>query len=191
MRGTQFLAAATNDTEHPCHYMHNHRQTPRHIKNASEHYYNTILHSIPPPTSDTYTNKHIHTALADRALTRLGNNHVLGYAPPPIDESEMQLHRTDRVHLATLRCGHHAALKSYQHKLDENTDDTCPLCQVAPHTINHIFEECTALADHRQRHNIRGIEDLWSTQWEQSASSAALGSNTGLPGVIQQQLNES
>jgi hypothetical protein len=56
MRGTQFLAAATNDTEHPCHYMHNHTQTPRHIKNAPEHYYNTILHSIPPPTNDTYTN---------------------------------------------------------------------------------------------------------------------------------------
>jgi hypothetical protein len=112
--------------------MHNHTQPPRHIKNAPEHYYNTILHSIPPHKNDTHTNKHIHTALTDRSLTRLGNSHVFGYAPPPIEESETQLHRTDRVHLARLRCGHHIALKSYQHKLDKNTDDTFPLCQVAP-----------------------------------------------------------
>jgi hypothetical protein len=125
MRGTQFLAAATNDPEHPHHYMH--------IKNAPEHYYKSILHSIPPPTNDTYTNKHIHTSVTDRILARLGNNHVLGYAPPSIDESETQLHRTDRVHLARLRCGHQTALKTYQHKLDENTDNTCPYAKSLPH----------------------------------------------------------
>jgi hypothetical protein len=36
-----------------------------------------------------------------------------------------------------------------------------PLCQVAPHTINHVFEDYIALADHIQRYNIRGVEDLW------------------------------
>jgi hypothetical protein len=34
---------------------------------------------------------HIHTALTDRALARLGNNHVLGHVTPTMDKSEMQL----------------------------------------------------------------------------------------------------
>jgi hypothetical protein len=34
IRGTQFLAAARNNIEHPRYFMDDHTQTDRHIKNA-------------------------------------------------------------------------------------------------------------------------------------------------------------
>jgi len=61
MRGTQFLASATQNPEHPCHYMRHHPQTPRSIRHTPERYYNSILATIPNPGANNITKQQIHT----------------------------------------------------------------------------------------------------------------------------------
>ena len=159
MRGAQFMAASSLNRDHPCHYMAGRPPTPRHIKRTPSRHYQNILNSIPPLT-DNYK-KHIHTHITNRALQHLGPNSILGTRPPPIHPSERLLSRTDRVHLARLRCGHHPALLSYKRRLDDSVADVCPDCNTAQHTIRHIMESCPAHTILRARHNIVRVEDLW------------------------------
>ncbi|MPC71394.1 hypothetical protein E2C01_065670 [Portunus trituberculatus] len=42
-----------------------------------------------------------------------------------------------------MRCENHPALLSYQKRLDDSVSDACPGCKTAPHTMNHIMENCT------------------------------------------------
>ena len=162
MRGTQFLATAVHNPNHPCHYMHNKLPTPRHIKNTPHKHYSNILTSLSPPDNPQNYTKHIHTHLTRRALQSRGPNTLLGHPPPDIDKTETQLSRHHRVHLSRLRCGHHPSLHTYKHRLDATHSDTCPHCQAAPHTTTHIMEDCTAWAVHRQHHNIHNTTQLWS-----------------------------
>ena len=77
--------------------------------------------------------------------------------------SETTLTHEDRVHLANLRCGHHLALLSYQKRLDDSADDTCPGCNTQTLNIKHIMEDCTAHIHTRQQHNIHSLRDLWES----------------------------
>ena len=162
MRGTQFLASATNNTDSPCYYLRNHPPTHRQIKNTPHRYYTRILNSLPQPTNTTQYKKHIHTHLTRQALNNLPNNKILDTPPPNISSTETQLSRSERVHLSRLRCGHHPNLNSYKHRINNTLTDLCPLCQVNPHTITHLIEECPNLAALRQQHNINHVQQLWS-----------------------------
>ena len=162
MRGTQFLAAAANNTLHPCHYMDQHPPTPRNIVKTPHSYYTNILQTIPPPPGRTSLTKHIHTALTSRQLDQTSNNKVLGHPPPPVSSTESHLERRERVHLARFRCGHHTSLNTYKHRIGLHDTPTCPSCQAAPHTITHILTECTAWQALRQTHNIDTPLQLWT-----------------------------
>ena len=95
MRGTQYLAAASANPDHPCHYMLAHQPTPRSIKTTPQALYTGLLNTIPQHSSS-----HIHTHLTNIAIQKLGLNTILGTPP-----------RVDRVYLSRLRCGHHTALQ--------------------------------------------------------------------------------
>ena len=164
MRGTQFYAAASVNTNHPCHYMSEPHNASRNIKQSPHKHYQTLFSTIPPLANPTLSmKKHLHTHFTCRAIQQLDRNTVLQAPPPDIHPSEVTLSRTDRVHLARLRAGHHPSLLSYQYRfgLGGTTDDTCPACRIGPHSITHIMGHCTAHATLRRRHNINGVRNLW------------------------------
>ena len=162
MRGTQFLASVINNTNSPCHYLHNHPPTHRQIVNTPHRYYTDILNTIPQPASVTHYKKHIHTHLTRQALNNLPLNKVLNTPPPDICCTETNLSRSERVHLTRLRCGHHQSLNTYKHRIDNTHTDLCPLCQISSHTVKHLIEDCPNLANLRQQHNISQVQQLWS-----------------------------
>ena len=105
MQGTQFLAAASANPDHPCHYMLAHQPIPRSIKTTPQALYNGLLNTI-----RQHSSSHIHTHFTNIAIQKLGPNTMLGTPPPEIHHSELALPHADRVHLNRLRCGHHTAL---------------------------------------------------------------------------------
>ena len=152
LRGTQILAAASTNPQHPLHYMAEHPHMPRNIKTTPSRHYTQILASLPPRPPQTGIKKHIHTQITHSSINKLKNNTLLAARPPDTHPSETSLPREDRVHLARLRCGHHPALLSYQKRWDKSVVDTCPGCNSAPHTIKHIIEDCTT---HHKTHHRR------------------------------------
>ena len=52
---------------------------------------------------------------------------------------EQTLNRIARTRLAQLRSGFSYLLNSYRHRIDENIQDLCPLCQSSTHTTQHLF----------------------------------------------------
>ena len=100
MRGTQFLAAASANPDHPCHYMLVHQPTPRSIKTTPQGLYTGLLNTIPQ-----HSCSHIHTHFTNLAIQKLGPNTILGTHPPEIHHSELALPRAHRVLLSRLHCG--------------------------------------------------------------------------------------
>ena len=179
MRGTQTLAAASANPDHPLHYMAEHPDTSRNLKKTpSTLYHKEILTSHPPCPPQTSHRKHIHTQMTQRAIQKLKNNTQLNAQPPEIHPSASSLSREDQVLLAMLRCGHHPALRSYQKRLDDSVQDACPDCNTTPHTIKHIMEDCNAHHTLRQQHNIHSMRDLW----ESPVKSVAFLRDSGLLG---------
>ena len=127
MRGAQFLATASENPDHPCHYMLAHQPTPCSIKTTPQALYTGLLN----------TSSHIHTHFTNIAIQKLGPNTILGTPPPEIHHSEHALPRTDRVHLSRLRCGHHTALATYQRESPTPSTKsayTVALTPIASHT---------------------------------------------------------
>ena len=152
MRGTQSLAAASANPDHPCHYMLAHQPTPRSIKTTPQALY-TGLNTIPQHSSS-----HIHMHFTNLVIQKLGPNTILGTHPSEIHHSELALPRADRVHLNRLRCGHHTALATYQKRIDDSVDEVCTHCT---HSLTHIMTLCPALTHIRAQHNISSPLDLW------------------------------
>ena len=178
MRGTQIIASASTNPQHPLHYMAEHQGTPRNIKKTPSREYTRKLATLPARPPRTGIKKHIHTHLTREYIEGLENNRLLHARPPEIHPSETSLPREDRVHLTRLRCGHHPALLSYQKKLDASIADVCPDCNTAPHSIQHIMENCTTHNHTRQQHNIHSLRDLW----ESPEQAVAFLRSTGLFG---------
>ena len=55
LRGTQFLATASANPDHPCHYMWAHQSNPRSIKTTPQALYTWLINTIPQHSS-----LHIH-----------------------------------------------------------------------------------------------------------------------------------
>ena len=141
--------------------MSNHPHTPRNIKTTPSTRYLTKLRELPPCPPRTSLHNHIHTQITRQSIQSLKDNTQLHGRPPDIHPSETTLPREDRVHLARLRCGHHPALLSYQKRLDDSADDTCPGCNTHTHNIKHIMEDCITHNHIRQQHNIHSLRDVW------------------------------
>ena len=65
--------------------------------------------------------------------------------------------RKDSATLAQLRSGHSLLLAAYQHRVDEEKPDTCPICEEEPQTVEHWLK-CPGTAQKRQE--IFGKTDL-------------------------------
>ena len=83
--------------------------------------------------------KNIHTRSVEETVNSYPPNRVLGRPPPEIHKSELSLSRRARTRLSQLRSGFSTLLKSYQHRIDENIEDKCPLCNLTPHDTSHLF----------------------------------------------------
>ena len=159
MRGTQFLAAASANPDHPCHYMMVHEPTPRGIKTTPQALYTGFLNTIPHHSSS-----HIHTHFTNLAIQKLGPNTILGTPPPEIHHSELALPRADRVDLSRPRCGHHTALATYQKRIDDSVDEVCTDCSTGTHSLTPIMIHCPALTHISTQHNISSPLDLWHSR---------------------------
>jgi hypothetical protein len=82
MKGAQFLAAAASDPVHPNHNLASIPPAPRNIRSTPATHYKQVLESVPPEPQGANTKKHIHTAVTQQAIARLGPNSVLGVNPP-------------------------------------------------------------------------------------------------------------
>ena len=119
-QGTQFLATASANLDHPCHYVLVHQPTPHSIKTTPQSLYTGLLNTIPQHSSS-----HIHTHFTNLSIQKLGLNTILGTPPPEIHHSELALPRADRVHLSRLHCGHHTALATYRKRIDDSVNEVC------------------------------------------------------------------
>ena len=136
MRETQFLAAASANPDHPCHYMLALQPTPRSIKTTPQALYTALLNTIPQHSSS-----HIHTHFTNLAIQKLGPNTILGTPSPEIHHSELAQPRADRVHLSRLRCGHHTALATYRKRIDDSVDEVCTHCSTGTLCLTHIIND--------------------------------------------------
>ena len=153
MRGTQFLAAASANPDHPCHYMLAHQPTPCSIKTTPQALYTGLLNTIPKHSSS-----HIHTHFTNIDIQKLGPNTILGTPQPEINHSEHVLPRADQVHLRRLRCSHHTALATYRKRIDDSINEDCPHCSTNTHSLTHINP---TLMHIRAHHNISSPLNLW------------------------------
>ena len=128
LRFTLFLAAASANPNHPCHYLLSHQPLHRASRLTPQVLYTDLLSTI-----HKHSNSHIHSNFMNIAIEKLGPNTILGIPPPEIENSELTLPRGDRVHLSMFRCGHHLALVTYHKRM--MTPSTKSACTVTLPTI--------------------------------------------------------
>ena len=161
MRGTHAFTSTFSPT-HPLHYMQTPTHTARHIHNTPAEHYRSLYNSLPPCPQGISERAHIHREMTGAALSAAPNNSLLQRRPPPVDPSEKNLSREDRVHLSRLRSGHHPSFPSYMHRIERATDDTCTLCSDAEGTVEHVLLHCPEAQQHRHTHQIHTLEHLWT-----------------------------
>ena len=83
--------------------------------------------------------KQLHTEYVEAALRTRSSNPVLNLQPPDISEEETILPRQYRTALSQLRSGHCSALNSFRRMIHISDTDTCPSCNQARHTTQHLF----------------------------------------------------
>ena len=161
MRGTQFFAAASNP-HHPCSRLHGATADHRNIHKTPAAHFNQLYGRMPPIPPRRTERSWIHEQFVSEYLSQVPDSTLLGEPPPNIVNSEADLPRDSRVHLARLRCGHHPSLGTYQNRIDPTIDPTCRYCEEAPETMPHLMEDCSQLSDLRAAHDIRLVSHLWS-----------------------------
>ena len=102
-----------------------------------------LVNGITDPSEYKPTLKKIHTDFVAASIQRLGNNPLLGTAPPPISPSEKRLSRLQRTTLSQLRSGYCRFLHVYRLRVGQSTSDLCPECRTHQHTVEHLFD-CAA-----------------------------------------------
>lgn len=141
---TDQFYATCREPSHPCHELTTLNQPPRHMKETIKTYSGNRVQaaadSLPPTHDATSISKNLHTSTVSRTIASYSNNRVLATPPPPIASSEKSLPRKTRTRLAQLRSGWCSLLQSYQNRLNPGTPDTCPDCQTAGHTVQHLFQ---------------------------------------------------
>ena len=156
MRGTQFLAAASANPDHPCDYMLAHQPAPRSIKTTPQALYTGLLNTIPQHYSS-----HIHMHFTNIAIEKLSPNTMLGTPPLEVNHSKPALPCADRVHLSRLHCGHHTAQATYWKSIDDSVNEVCTHCSTNTYSLTHIMTHCPAPTHIRAQHNISSPLDLW------------------------------
>ena len=82
----------------------------------------------------------IHTAAVNKAVKDQDTNIVLDDLPHPINDSDKDLTRKERVTLAQLRSGYCRLLGSYKSRIKKDGSlNVCADCGKTPHDIKHLF----------------------------------------------------
>ena len=144
---------------HPSHGVVTSSSGPRPMKSTLQ---SKFLPSIMPylvdgatdPATYTATLKEIHTHSVRDTISKLGENPLLGTAPPPISPSEKRLSRTQRTTLSQLRSGHCKLLGDYKVRTGLGTSAICPECLFRRQTVPHLFD-CDAAQTELT------LRDLW------------------------------
>lgn len=111
MRGTQIIASASLNPDHPLYYMAAHQLMPKNIKTIPKMLHHTqILSSLLPCPPHTSLPEDMHNQITQHSITPLRNNTHLDALPLDRHSSESSLPQEERVHLARQHCGHHAGL---------------------------------------------------------------------------------
>jgi len=144
MISKQFLLATTKP-DHPNHIDLNEPPPPRIMKETlTTRFSSDIASLVPESGSNTSTYKSglqiIHTRSVQNVINNQSNNPILQEPAPPIHKSESELPRQARVTLAQLRSGYSSHLNQYLAWINPTKySEKCPDCNLAPHSINHLF----------------------------------------------------
>ena len=136
---------------------HTNRPLPARKMKPTIHHLRDDIQYLLPVTRNTLKSKYktIHTSEVAKALDKYPPNKVLGTNPPEVSAEESSLSRITRSRLSQLRSGFSRLLNSYLHRINNDTADTCPQCNVSPHNTRHLFN-CLARPTNLQ------VQDLWT-----------------------------
>ena len=136
----QFAVNCKEIPNHPCNWIFNEPDDPRNMKRKLPGATAARRRKIPLSARQRKQQlAAIHQAVVAESKRNAAPNRVLRSRPPNIHESEISLPRAARRRLAQLRSGHSSVLGSYKHFIDDQHDDTCPLCDAAPEDVLHLF----------------------------------------------------
>ena len=157
MLSAQYLAGC-RDTSHPCHTLLTPHAHPRDMKHTLDTKHRTYVATRTQSTNGTpdipKTKRFIHTSFVAETVSGLAPNKVLNALPPEIHSDEQLLPRSVRTRLAQLRSSYSKSLMHYQNRIYPQIPDVCPLCNMGPHDVHHLFN-CPATPTDAT------VEDLW------------------------------
>jgi len=81
----------------------------------------------------------LHTTSVAQTVAGYEHNKVLNTTAPELDSSEIDLPRKAHTFLAQLRSGYCARLNSCKHRLNSAVHNSCPDCNMTPHSVAHLF----------------------------------------------------
>ena len=85
-----------------------------------------------------------HSSLTHHRLTALCTTRLR-------EEEEALLQKADRTDLIRFRCGHHPHLRRWQHMTRMSETDSCRLCAEEEESSEHLWLQCPAFIEERQR----------------------------------------
>ena len=68
------------------------------------------------------------------------DNRVLNNRPPPINDEETLLSRSQRANLSQLSFGHGKLLNSFKKRVKQTDSSSCPDCGIYPQDVPHLFD---------------------------------------------------
>jgi hypothetical protein len=140
----QFFLGCHRDN-HPCSYLTTPAQRPRRMKNSLHSRFNRTIQPLIPSRPLLQADfkqglRALHTATVDDAVRGYSRSITLGGYPPPVNiKEEICLPRIVRCRLSQLRLGHCVLLADYRSRIDPESSNICPDCNVAPQTVVHLF----------------------------------------------------
>ena len=140
---SQYLASSRRPF-HPAHSLTHPSLRPRNMKHTlSSKFYPTVapflVNDILPPANYKPVLSSLHTNAVTQTIRSFDPNVLLNSSPPEIDPSESTLPRPYRCTLSQLRSSHCSRLNSYLHSIGASPSSTCPSCNLAPDTTQHLF----------------------------------------------------
>ena len=98
----------------------------------------------------------VNAVIKDEAISHERTRAV--YACKSSAKEKLVTERNEQVGLARLRTGHHPGFKTYQHRLNDEEDPSCPRCKdtpglMQPYCLDNVehWLECDATAEARMR----------------------------------------
>ena len=135
----QYLARCL-EPGNPCHSITT-RETPK--RRMKETLFTRHRNTVEPmmlANNRKATLQAFHSDAVNKAVKDQKKNIVLDGLPHPINDSEKDLTRKERVTLAQLKSGYCKLLGSYKSRIKKDASlDVCADCGKTPHDVKHLF----------------------------------------------------